>query len=245
MIAAGVMSPPVLPPSSGAVDDLDDILGGGGAPPHPAPVPAPAVPPIATTSRATSPAPISAVHSVAPPIAATSRPPSPNATPVVPPPPAAAVTAPAGPSGQVKKLRDANSRYKSLLTLARSRIEEQEKQIQELENRLASLGTAPPPNGGSGGGGGGDDGGELDADEWEVRSVYRVVESEGSGASGDAPTETWALMDFVRIVREDAPPAPEGHAGGRRRRWVRFGGLQELADHVRRDTGEPVVLPEP
>lgn len=146
----------------------------------------------------------------------------------------------------MKKLRDANSRYKSLLTLARSRIEEQEKQIQELENRIASLGPAPPQNGGSGGsGGGGDDGGDLDTDEWEVRSVYRVVESEGSCEGGDTPMETWALMDFVRIVREDAPPAPEGHAGGRRRRWVKFGDLQELADHVRRDAGEPVVLPEP
>jgi hypothetical protein len=65
-----------------------------------------------------------------------------------------------------------------------------------------------------------------------ISRVCQRIQEEGDGV-----TTTWALMAF-ELDNPDTPDPPK-----RYQKWKRFASESELQDYIRRDTGEPLVLP--
>ena len=157
-------------------------------------------------------------------------------------------------SAQLKKLNDANSKYKNLLKLAKDRIEKQEEEtstlkqdhasllerIFELEEKdvLSSTKSNIPTSG--------------DSSLIDRNGLSATTVGTASSASTDAQivrisqrvqcpisddlTEIWALVEF-QTANDD------GTVGRKFKEWKRFDAETQLRDYVRRDTGEPIVLP--
>jgi len=139
-------------------------------------------------------------------------------------------------SAQLKRLNDANAKYKNLLKLAKDRITTQEGEVETLKadkaalvERLVAEEQAASKN--------------IDLDEASRKSA--VVEGETNIvrvcqrikiAAGDVD-EIWALMELEKIPQEDVQPSK------RFKEWLRFDTESDLHDFIRRDTGEPIQLP--
>jgi hypothetical protein len=65
-----------------------------------------------------------------------------------------------------------------------------------------------------------------------ISRVCQRIQEEGDGV-----TTTWALMAF-ELDNPDTPDPPKRYT-----KWKRFASESELQDYIRRDTGEPLVLP--
>lgn len=149
-------------------------------------------------------------------------------------------------SAQLKRLTDANAKYKNLLKLAKDRITTQEEEVETLkadnaalEERLIADEAEASKN--------------IDLDEASRKSVadgetniVRVCQRikifvggdrDGSSATSASVEEIWALMELEKILSEDVQPAK------RFKEWLRFDKESELQDFIRRDTGEPIQLP--
>ena len=142
-------------------------------------------------------------------------------------------------SAQLKRLNDANTKYKTLLKLAKDRITAQEVEAEALKADKVALQE------------------RLIADEAEasrnidleessrktvpegetniVRVCQRIKLPAGDSTGGDE--EIWALMELEKVLNEDFQSAK------RFKEWLRFDTESELHDFVRRDTGEPIQLP--
>jgi uncharacterized protein (UPF0335 family) len=159
-------------------------------------------------------------------------------------------------SAQMKKLNDANSKYKNLLKLAKNRIEKQEEEIStlkhdhatlleriyELEEKdvLSSTKDNIPIL----------DVSHASPHDRNVASVHAVGTT--STPSADAQVvrilqrvecpvsenlaEIWALVEF-QTTNDD------GSNARRFKEWKRFDTESQLRDYVRRDTGEPIDFP--
>jgi chromosome segregation ATPase len=173
----------------------------------------------------------------------------PNGLPPAPPvaSPAADVTAGGGDkatiaklTAQLKRLTEANAKYKNLLKLAKDRIQTAEEELTELkqdnkalQDRLendekeaakhialdeASDGRAAP------------------AANNVVRVCQRIKDRTSVNASTNGMEEIWALM-LVEIVNENETTTRQY------KQWMKFNAESELQDFIRRDTGEPITLP--
>lgn len=201
-------------------------------------------------------------------------------------------------SQQVSKLRDANTKYKSLLKMAKERIQAQEEELERIREELASsqvnaaaaaaaavsaasAGVASTEQNGT-------KDGELDntnneesssavrvhirlcvpsersstADGWNHKSKKKAKTNDDNGAfsiggdddddDGDMQDEEgsqdiWALIEYETIPPEsDFVPTSSSVGQPRRfRKWKKFISDAALSDHVRRESGEPIVLPPP
>lgn len=140
---------------------------------------------------------------------------------------------------QLKRLNDANTKYKNLLKLAKDRIQKQE-EVEELregkkslEARLVSderevagqitFDDAPD---------------KLQDTESKIVSVLQRIKVLVGNA--DYMEEIWALLE-MEIEREN--DAVSGPTIRRYKDWKRFDTETQLQDFIRRDTGEPLTLP--
>ena len=144
-------------------------------------------------------------------------------------------------SAQLKRLNDANAKYKNLLKLAKDRIQAQEEEVQSLksdraalEERLIADEREASKN--------------IDLDEASRKSntaldnaetnIVRVCQriKHATGGGDGTTEEIWALMELEKVLNDEVvQPAYK--------EWVRFDTESELHDHIRRDTGEPLQLP--
>lgn len=170
-------------------------------------------------------------------------------------------------SVQLKRLTDANAKYKSLLKMAKDRIEKQEKEsdalkldLSTLEERIVSISdereaaksltsdeTIVD-----------DRGNILDGESNSSSRIVRVClrvkqntnqrerDSSNSSSSGGFAEEIWALIQ-MQIVNEDGMYNQNNISTNNNNRmykeWVRFEAESQLQDFIRRDTGEPITLP--
>lgn len=143
-------------------------------------------------------------------------------------------------TSQLRKLTEANAKYKKLLNLAKDRIQKQEEEIGKvreendvLEERLAqqdekdvastaSIESGPSPE--------------------EVTTISRVRLRTKVPISLADPSveEIWALLEMEATPSEFSDP---NQAPRRYKEWKRFNAESELKDFIRRDTGEPLTLP--
>ena len=155
--------------------------------------------------------------------------------------PAAVVEAPADKNAvskisiQLKKLNEANTKYKNLLKMAKERIQKQEEELETLRQEKEELE------------------GRLRTEEAE--SANQIVLEDNSVGANEETTivrvcqriksplpngmeEIWALMEMEVISDEmtDSPPK-------RFKEWKRFNDEADLQDFIRRDTGEPLQIP--
>ena len=169
-------------------------------------------------------------------------------------------------TAQLKKLTEANGKYKTLLKMAKERIQQQEDELiglrqdkVELEGRLqtaeenkeslANQIALDDNIGDRGAGGGADGGGEGGTGDVQiVRVCQRIRLPVGAGVD-----EIWALME-QEVVNNDMMITDNGaaqsqaqtqsHSVNKRfKEWKRFDTESQLQDYIRRDTGEPIQLP--
>jgi hypothetical protein len=166
---------------------------------------------------------------------------------------------------QLTKLRDANTKYKNLLKMAKERIEQQEQEIKRLKGRsqiqearqvyLLNLRCESLPAAeaeikdnakksekyDTTGLGDMDIGlgGEMTFTILGIKQRIKV-ELEGRELNADGGTEEiWAHIEFESYDPDQLWTAPPK----RSRTWKKFGSEAELSDYIRRDTGEPLKLP--
>merc|ERR1719410_3290231 len=160
-------------------------------------------------------------------------------------------------SNQITKLKEANAKYKSLLKLAKGRIQTQEEEVEKikqekkmLEQKYEELFSREPKfNEASENA---EQQQEASSENILIRVWQRVkleskgnfgmemsnVESSSSDTNNDDPSEIWALMEFESDPDTVLTPT-------RRKEWKRFGTEQSLSDFIRKDNvmGEPIQLP--
>jgi GRIP domain len=149
-------------------------------------------------------------------------------------------------AAQVKKLNEANLKYKNLLKMAKERIQKQEEELNDVRNTLqitleqtASGNGASDKQGiamsGTSGQNGNDDQPQFDESATNIVRVCQRVQVEDSNSMND--NETWALIEYEMTLDDFAGTTK------RSRRWKKFHTEAELRDYIRRDTGEPLTLP--
>jgi len=171
-----------------------------------------------------------------------------------PPPPAENGGTPTAPSSndkatiaklsvQLKRLNDANAKYKNLLKLAKERIQSQDEEVQSLksdkealEERLIADEKEAAKH--------------IDLDETSRKSNNNAAADNAEinivrvcqrirGGSGAVDDETiWALMELEKVLKNDDVVVQPAY-----KEWIRFDTESELHDYIRRDTGEPLQLP--
>jgi len=137
---------------------------------------------------------------------------------------------------QVMKLRKDNNKYKSLLKMAKERIQAQEEEIESMQNKISVLeekqdsalsasnhGQILAENGGH------------DEPDTILKIVQRIKVEESD--SNESNEQIWALVEY-----ETNPDNPNV-VYRRYKKWSSFNSEPELSDFIRRDTGEPLVLP--
>jgi GRIP domain len=143
---------------------------------------------------------------------------------------------------QLKRLTEANAKYKNLLKLAKERIQQQEEELERIQSEKRALEDRVSENGQR------DESakevyldGDADRPSDDVAlSVVRVCQRVRVGqASNDGKEEIWALMEMEAVPLSDVDVANTR----RFREWKRFETDAELQDYIRRDTGEPLNLP--
>lgn len=172
---------------------------------------------------------------------------------------------------QIKKMKDANAKYKDLLRLAKERIQSQEEELEKLKatlketERQASCTnrdnqfehpspfysysySVPEPN--------------ESSDSQETFSVVRVhqriradndefsksrddcnVLINGKEVEEPAKQVIWALIEYEYTLSDTVETSAANVPNKRFQRWRKFASENALVDHVRRNTGEPVHLP--
>lgn len=152
-------------------------------------------------------------------------------------------------SNQVAKLKDANSKYKSLLKLAKERIQSQEEEMNKLKAEILSLSkknedlsVALSSSSALEGGSKVEDN-ILDNNEQSesilIRIWQRVKVESNSSDNGNSDYDIWALLEFESDPDTTLTPS-------RHKQWKRFGSEQALSDYIRRDNnimGERIQIP--
>lgn len=145
-------------------------------------------------------------------------------------------------SVQITKLRDANTKYKSLLKMAKERIEAQEEELETLRGNTKRMKeqieserteAAANPNFAME-----DEQGEAAESSFTIVQVCQRVKVEAEGDTSQLG-EIWALVEFENFN----PDQPDAVPAKRYKKWRKFDTESELSDFIRRDTGEPLTLP--
>lgn len=135
-------------------------------------------------------------------------------------------------SVQLKKLTEANNKYKNLLKLAKDRIQAHEDELaalresnSQMQTRLDDRDKDTTKNGE-----GNNKRDVLPADA--VTFITNVCQRVKVGEN-----EIWALMEF-KVCSEESPQHNKEY-----KEWVSFNSESQLQDYIRRDTGEPLTIP--
>lgn len=132
---------------------------------------------------------------------------------------------------QLKRLTEANNKYKNLLKLAKDRIQAHEEELTSLREINATLQTRLDDQEKDRKNGDGHKRKDaLPADA--VTSITNVCQRVKAGDN-----EIWALMEF-KVYSEESPQHNKSY-----KEWVCFNSESQLQDYVRRDTGEPLTIP--
>lgn len=164
-------------------------------------------------------------------------------------------------SAQLLKMKDANTKYKNLLKMAKERIEQQEIELvemKEINRKLADEEQASRDSGDTNNHYLDDANEDLNTNVWNlVRVSQRIridLDTNESNARG-LKEEIWALCDWEREVSDEqhflmnnnsnpgSPGGPVINSNNTKRQWKRFDSELDLSDFIRRDTGEPLTLP--
>ncbi|KAG7363494.1 GRIP domain containing protein [Nitzschia inconspicua] len=173
------------------------------------------------------------------------------------------VAAPSKVAVQMQKMRDANTKYKNLLKMAKERIEQQEQELKNL--KAASEGSINTNNYSKKKSLDEDFASRAssfmdDADEAWPEQNFQIVrvcqcikvdlEAHEIAVSKGRTQEIWALLEFEMIVDPDVADSAGGITSAvelkqpkRMKQWKRFDAESDLADFIRRDTGEPLTVP--
>jgi hypothetical protein len=132
-------------------------------------------------------------------------------------------------------MREANAKYKSLLKMAKERIQAQEEEIESLranmQQMVDNMDTQQPDSTKSSTAVEDDMQNEAVENASTISRVHqRVTVNDG---------EIWALFEF-EIPNPDMPEAEPLRVY---KKWKRFETESELSDFIRRDSGEPLSLP--
>jgi chromosome segregation ATPase len=144
-------------------------------------------------------------------------------------------------SVQLKRLNEANGKYKSLLKLAKERIQQQEEELETLRHETAELQSqlqqineerssevaALDTNS--------ERGGTLDDGNTTI-DIFRVLQRVKVPIAATGQDEFWALIELESYSDTD-------NTSKRFKEWKRFDTEAELSDYIRRDSGEPLTLP--
>mmetsp|Transcript_17989 Transcript_17989/g.48946 ORF Transcript_17989/g.48946 Transcript_17989/m.48946 type:complete len:463 (-) Transcript_17989:37-1425(-) len=163
-------------------------------------------------------------------------------------------------TAQVKKLTEANGKYKNLLKLAKDRIQQQEDEIEELSNDKEKLELQVKMGGGEdqssnpnhnnpaaldellGGDNQGGKTSKISEDPGSISIVrvcqrVKVTNPKSSNSNNNGGEEIWALMELEHLAPDGGPPTKRFWD------WKKFESESHLKDFIRRDTGEPLTLP--
>jgi len=154
---------------------------------------------------------------------------------------------------QIVKLREANSKYKSLLKKAKGRIQAQEEELEELQSTISSIeeGNKSPNTIDSAGNKISSSKPKLDSngmiiDESDslVRICQRIRLDNEDPLSG-GQEEIYALVEYESTPNNNlhGESTQIASTDGKYKKWISFTSESALVDFIRRDTGEPLVLP--
>lgn len=148
---------------------------------------------------------------------------------------------------QLKKLTEANAKYKNLLKLAKERIQQHEEEASgwktersRFEERIEELNKKCVASGATSNG---SNGSPKPPDlVTNILRVARRIRNQPLAAqahsNNNTPSEEiWALLDMEE-TSEESP-----HHNRRYQTWERYATESDLLDAIRRDTGEPLVPP--
>mmetsp|Transcript_26356 Transcript_26356/g.40585 ORF Transcript_26356/g.40585 Transcript_26356/m.40585 type:complete len:482 (+) Transcript_26356:54-1499(+) len=170
---------------------------------------------------------------------------------------------------QLIKLRDANTKYKNLLKLAKERIQEQEGLLDERRSEVKQLTTKLNETteqydalkynvGGTGASS------TIDLNDTTIVRVCQRIKDEliddnnaennddatdnnmdTTNDDGDDSYEIWALIEYETANPDgtDALNPLNAPSFKRHKQWQKFTNESALSDYIRRDTGEPLTLP--
>eukprot|EP00531_Pseudo-nitzschia_arenysensis_P003667 CAMPEP_0116125104 /NCGR_PEP_ID=MMETSP0329-20121206/5633_1 /TAXON_ID=697910 /ORGANISM="Pseudo-nitzschia arenysensis, Strain B593" /LENGTH=499 /DNA_ID=CAMNT_0003619123 /DNA_START=82 /DNA_END=1578 /DNA_ORIENTATION=+ len=157
-------------------------------------------------------------------------------------------------SAQLQKMRDANTKYKNLLKMAKERIEQQENELKEMrenERKRAEEEIASKDSGDNNANILDDANDDLNSNYWNlVRVSQRIrvdLEVNELNARG-LNEEIWALCEWEKDESDEQQflinnKNPGSNGNNKKKQWKRFDSESDLADFIRRDTGEPLTLP--
>lgn len=147
---------------------------------------------------------------------------------------------------QITKLREANNKYKNLLKMAKERIQAQEEELEELKKKVSS---ADDPNGLSNSAHGSNsasnvnnDNNAPDENDSILRICQRIRLDNDNPRPGDEE-EIYALIEYESNPHCNGNPNPGASSYRNYKKWLTFTSESSLSDFIRRDTGEPLVLP--
>lgn len=153
-------------------------------------------------------------------------------------------------TNQISKLKNANDKYKSLLKMAKERIQTQEDDMEKLKEQVSALNKrneelsaiAAAAVSSSNSGKGDDPQHKSDicdqSDSLLIR-VWQRVKVETSSPDVESGYEIWALLEFESDPDTTLTPT-------RTKQWKRFMSEQALSDYIRRDNnlmGDRITLP--
>eukprot|EP00549_Striatella_unipunctata_P008101 CAMPEP_0118708672 /NCGR_PEP_ID=MMETSP0800-20121206/22062_1 /TAXON_ID=210618 ORGANISM="Striatella unipunctata, Strain CCMP2910" /NCGR_SAMPLE_ID=MMETSP0800 /ASSEMBLY_ACC=CAM_ASM_000638 /LENGTH=458 /DNA_ID=CAMNT_0006611981 /DNA_START=66 /DNA_END=1439 /DNA_ORIENTATION=- len=179
---------------------------------------------------------------------------------------ATATTTPKASQVQAAKLREANAKYKNVLKLAKERIQAQEEEIDALraaakkhkeelekEKRAHSAGNGYSSsdyydnNSNNNSNNNNHNNNNNGNDGEKSSSIVKVVQRirlDMNHLENDEHQEIWAFMEFEHVpLHPDGPEPILTKPIKRYKKWKRFASERALEDFIRRDTGEPIMLP--
>jgi len=157
-------------------------------------------------------------------------------------------------SAKMQQMRDANTKYKNLLKMAKERIEQQEnelKEVRENERKRAEEEIASRDSVDINANYLDDVNDDLNNNYWNlVRVSQRIrvgLETNELNARG-LNEDIWALCQWERDEADEQQfpinnKNPVNNTNTKKKQWKRFDSEPDLADFIRRDTGEPLTLP--
>jgi hypothetical protein len=139
-------------------------------------------------------------------------------------------------SVQLKKLTEANNKYKNILKLVRDRLQENQEELAltrsanvqlqtQLEEKISELNNKANNS----------DGCKQRKDTLPADAVTTI--SNVYQRAKVAEHEIWALIEF-RVSSEESPQHNKKY-----KEWVSFNSESQLEDFIRKDTGEPLTIP--
>lgn len=166
--------------------------------------------------------------------------------------PAAGVSNTSKVSAQMQKMRDANAKYKNLLKMAKERIEQQENELKEMrenERKRNDEEMASKESNDNNTNYLDDANDDLNSNHWNLIRVSQRIRVDLDANELNARglnEEIWALCEWEKDESDEQQfllNKNPNKGKNRKKQWKRFDSESDLADFIRRDTGEPLTLP--